>query len=362
MINPISGQQDSDRILGEWQRWLILAIGVSFVLILPLVIRNTYYVQVLILGLLFAYLALAWNIIGGMAGQLSFGHAIFFGIGAYTSTILFRDVGLTPWIGMLLGGLLSGLIAMALGYPTFRLRGAYFALATLAFGEIARAFVNNTNFLFGIEIRGSRGILVPLRGQAPLAYQFQDKRYFYYIVLLLLVILIYIVYQLKRSKLGLYLSAIGDNEDAAVSLGVNASAAKLKAFLISAFFTAVGGTFYAQLLHFVDAPSVFGGNISLMLVLFATTGGPAYLLGPVVGTLLLMPIAEVTRILLAGRFTGVHMVIYGLILVLVMRFMPRGVLFEAERFILWWKRRRSRQVVLEESQAIESQGVKHGTS
>lgn len=362
MTNSISRQQDSGRSFGSWQRWVIVAIGVSVVLALPLIIKNTYYVQAVTLGLLFAYLALAWNIVGGMAGQLSFGHAIFFGIGAYTSTILFRDLELTPWIGMLVGGVLSGLIAMVLGYPTFRLRGAYFALATLAFGEIARAFVNNTNFLFGIEIRGSRGILVPLRGQAPLVYQFEDKRYFYYIILLLLVILIYSVYHLKRSKLGLYLSAIGDNEDAAVSLGVNASASKLKAFLISAFFTAVGGTFYAQLLHFVDAPSVFGGSVSLIVVLFATTGGPAYLLGPVVGTLLLMPIAEITRILLAGRFTGVHMVIYGLILVLVMRFMPRGVMFEAERLIEHWKRHSSSQVEPEQTLTSESQGVKHGTS
>lgn len=361
-MNSTSRQQNIDRLLGSWQRWVIGVICAAVVLMPPLVIENTYYVQVVILGLLFAYLALAWNIMGGLAGQLSFGHAIFFGIGAYTSTILFRDLRVTPWLGMLVGGVLSGLIAVILGYPTFRLRGAYFALATLAFGEIARAFVNNTNFLFGIELRGSRGILVPLRGQAPLLYQFEDKRYFYYIILILLALLIYIVYRLKRSKLGLYLAAIGDNQDAAASLGVNATAAKLKAFLISAFFMAVGGTFYAQLLHFVDAPSVFGGSISLFVVLFATTGGPAYLLGPVIGTLLLMPIAEITRIVLAGRYTGVHMVIYGLILVLVMRFMPRGVMFEMERMIPLRRRQHSSQAKLEENHTRGSQEPKRGTS
>lgn len=337
--------------LGRWWRWVLGFIVALIILALPLLIQNTYYVQVLILVLLFAYLSLAWNIVGGLAGQLSYGHAIFFGVGAYTSTILFRDLELSPWLGMLIGGILSVLVAAALGYPCFQLRGSYFALATLAFGEIARAVVNNTRSLFGIEVRGSRGILVPLRGHAPLLYQFEDKRYFYYIILGFLALLIFIVYRLKRSRLGLYLAAIGDNEDAAKSLGVNGTSAKLKAFLISAFFMALGGTFYAQLLHFVDPMSVFGGSVSVMVVLFATTGGPAYLMGPVVGTLLLMPVAEITRVMLAGKHTGMHMVIYGLILVLVMLFMPKGALFEAGRLITRWRRRRLARMEPEQAEA-----------
>jgi branched-chain amino acid transport system permease protein len=347
--------------LGRWWRWVLGFIVALIILALPLLIQNTYYVQVLVLVLLFAYLCLAWNIVGGLAGQISFGHAIFFGVGAYTSTILFRDLELSPWLGMFVGGILSALVAAALGYPCFRLRGTYFALATLALGEIARSVVNNTSFLFGIEVRGSRGILVPLRGHAPLLYQFDDKRYFYYIILGFLVLLIFVVSRLKRSRLGLYLAAIGNNEDAAKSLGINSAAAKLKAFLISAFFMALGGTFYAQLLHFVDPMSVFGGSVSVMVVLFAITGGPAYLMGPVVGTFLLMPIAEITRVMLAGKHTGMHMVIYGVILVLVMLFMPKGVLSAIERMTALWRQRRLARVEPEQAEA-ERQEWEHGTS
>jgi branched-chain amino acid transport system permease protein len=360
-MNSTSRRESVAGRLGPWWRWVLGFIVALVTLVLPLLIQNTYYVQVLILVLLFAYLSLAWNIVGGLAGQISFGHAIFFGIGAYTSTILFRDLGLSPWLGMFVGGILSTLVAAALGYPCFRLRGAYFALATLALGEIARTVVNNTSFLFGIEIRGSRGILVPLRGHAPLVYQFEDKRYFYYIILGFLALLIFVVYRLKRSRLGLYLAAIGDNEDAAKSLGVNGTTAKLKAFLISAFFMALGGTLYAQLLHFVDPMSVFGGNVSVMVVLFAITGGPAYLLGPVVGTLLLMPIAEITRVMLAGKHTGIHMVIYGLILMLVMLFMPRGMLSGIGRMITSQGRRRLARMKPEQID-FKHQESGHGTS
>ncbi len=334
---PLASMTESRRNHRAW----ILSAGLALlVLALPFFITNSYYLQWLILALLYAYLSMAWSIIGGMASQLSFGNAIFFGVGAYSSTILFRDLGLSPWLGMLIGAALSGLIALALGLPTFRLRGAYFALATLAFGQIVFTIVDSSDYLLGIEIRGPRGILLPLMGDSPLFFQFDDKRAYYYIIVSLLVILGVVIYRLRQSKLGLYLAAIGSNEEAAMAVGANGTTAKLKAFLLSAFFTALGGTFYAQLLHFVDAPSVLGGDISLLMVLFATAGSPTYLLGPLVGTFVLMPVAEITRVTLGGQHAGIHMVVYGVVLVLIMRFMPRGVLYELDHR---WSEARSRR-------------------
>lgn len=307
------------------QAWIIGIVLVVAFLILPMQISNVYYVQVLVLMVLYAYEALAWNIVGGIAGQISFGHGIFFGVGAYTSTILFRDLGLSPWVGMFFGALFAVLFAIIIGWPCFRLRGPYFSLATLACQEILRSIVNNTNEIFGVDLRGSRGIILPPVGHSPAMFQFENKQYFYYVFLAFLLIELLTIFLLKRGKFGLYLAAIKSNEDSAAVLGVNAMKMKLYALMISAFFAALGGTFYVQLIHFVD-PEIAFGPLALTFVLFAICGGPTYLLGPVIGTLALMPIAEYTRAVLAGTATGIHMVIYGLVLVLVMLFIPKGLL------------------------------------
>jgi len=307
------------------QSWILTAALVLIFMVLPLGIKNVYYVQVLVLMLLYAFAAMAWNIVGGIAGQISFGHGIFFGAGAYTSTILFRDLGLSPWIGMFVGAAIAIFFAILVGWPCFRLRGAYFSLATLALQEIMRSVVNNTNELWGIDFRGSRGIILPPVGHSPLLFQFENKLYFYYIFLAFLLLEVLVVFLLKRGKFGLYLAAIKNNEDSAAVLGVNASRMKLYALMISAFFTSLAGTFYVQLIHFVD-PEIAFGPLALTFIFFAICGGPTYLFGPIVGTLALMPIAEFTRAALAGKATGIHLVIYGIILMLVMLYMPKGLL------------------------------------
>jgi branched-chain amino acid transport system permease protein len=298
-------------------------VGMLFAV--PLLFRSPIFLHLMILIFFYAYLNLSWNILGGFAGQLSLGHAAFAGLGAYTSTLLFLHLGLSPWIGMFAGGAVAAIAAVTVGYPCFKLRGAYFSLSTLAFGEILRLIIENTNELFGIEIRGPMGISLPPLGHAPLQFQFLSKQYYYYIILVMMLLALYFTYRLSRSKLGYYLNAIKNDMEAAQSLGVNVPKCRLIAAILSAFLTGIGGTFYAQLILFIDPAGIMSGYFSLEIVLISIIGGRGTLLGPVLGAFLLIPISELTRIYLGGSYMGVHLIIFGAALIVVMRFQPRGI-------------------------------------
>jgi branched-chain amino acid transport system permease protein len=293
--------------------------------LIPIFIKNPYLLQVITLTILFAYLALAWNLVGGLAGQVSYGHAIFLGVGAYTSTLLFIRFNITPWLGMLIGGLLAVIVAFLLGWVCFRLRGAYFSLASLALASAVYILVMNTTTLWGFDIRGAAGIVLPLKGNAPSLFQFSGRVEYYYIALIYLVVLYIVNLVIRNSKTGLFLKAVASDEDAAKALGVDIIKYKNIVFVISAFFTALGGTFYAQYLRFIDPASVFGFDRSLEIILMSTVGGIHYSLGPIIGAFILQPINETVRVLLGGRYIGVHRIIYGLALILVIRFLPGGL-------------------------------------
>jgi branched-chain amino acid transport system permease protein len=299
--------------------WLLAVVAA--VLVPPLC--SPYAVHILVLIVFFAFLGAAWNVLGGYAGQFSFGHAAFFGIGAYTSTLLLVKGGVSPWIGLLAGGVLAAAFGCFAGSLAFRygLRGPYFALVTLAFAEMLRLIAVNW-----MDVGGPMGILIPLPqgGDSLARLQFREKLPYYYVILALLLAVLGLTRWLERSRLGYTLTAIRENEDAAEASGVDTLAAKLWAMGISSFLTAVGGTFYAQYFSFIDPTLTFGVPVSVEILLRPIVGGPGTLFGPLLGSLVLTPLSEVTRWLIRGR-PGIDVMVYGAILVVVVTFLPRGL-------------------------------------
>jgi branched-chain amino acid transport system permease protein len=299
-------------------------------LLLPLATRaalgnDEYWIQVLIWVMFFAYLSAAWNLIGGFAGQYSIGHAGLVGIGAYTSSILAIQAGLTPWVGMLAGGLLAAVVGGVIGYPCFRLRGAFFSLVTIAFAEMLRVGFELTDRLGPLEINGVRGLLLPVLGDRPGMFQFASKRPYYYTMLGLLLAVLAAGWAVKRSRLGYYLAAIRDDEDAVAALGINPARVKLVAMMLSSFFAAIGGTFYAQLVGYITPTRTMSLDFSVQMVIMAVLGGIGTVLGPLWGAMILVPIAELTRAFWGGSLQGVHLIVYGALLVVVILYWPQGV-------------------------------------
>jgi branched-chain amino acid transport system permease protein len=307
-----------------------LAIGLALALLVavpPLLPK--YALEVLISILFFGYLGASWNILGGYGGQFSFGHAAFFGIGAYTSTLLFLQLGVTPWLGMVAGGALAASFGLFAGYLSFRygLRGPYFSLVTLAFAEMLRVVAVNWK-----AMGSSLGLVVPNRGSAPLQFLFAEKLPYYYVILAMVLGALLICRAIERSRMGYALAAIRENEDAAEASGVNALATKLSAMAVSSFLTALGGTFYAQYFAYIDPSLTFGPAISIGGLLPAIVGGAGTVAGPLLGSFVLTPISEITRAMLRGR-AGADIMLYGLILILVISFLPNG--------LMGWLRRRA---------------------
>lgn len=302
-------------------------ISILLLFCIPLVVKNASSMQVMILVLWYACMTLSWNFVGGFAGVLPLGHAAFAGLGAYVSTLLFINWGLTPWIGMLIGGIISVMVALLIGIPTFKLHGAYYALASIAFVEVLRIITENTKTIFGIKINGARGLLVPLKGHAPSLYQFGEKIYYYYVILILMLIIFFVSYRIQKSKIGYYLVAGGEEQEAAESLGINVTKYKLLALAISAFFMAILGTFYAQLILFIFPLGIISLNLSFEIAFIAIIGGRGTLMGPILGAFILIPLAELSRMYLSGsRFLGIHLMLYSSVIILVMLFKPTGLI------------------------------------
>lgn len=298
------------------------AVGAALVaaMVVPLATPSPYALSIVTLTLLYGYLALSWNIIGGIGGQLSLGHAAYFGIGGYASTLLFVQFGVSPWFGMFAGAALAALAAALIGYSCFRLRGAYFALATLAAAMILKIAVENSHGLLG----GPRGLEVTLLRDAPLQFQHTRKEFYYAVVVVMLTIALSINYLLLRSRLGFHLVAIRNDQDAALALGIDITRSKLAAAMLSAALTAAGGTFYAQFVMFISPDKVLSANLSVQIAVMCIVGGRGTVFGPLLGALLLLPAEEIARRALGG-IVGADMMLYGLLLMIVMRREPRGV-------------------------------------
>jgi branched-chain amino acid transport system permease protein len=298
---------------------LAAVLAVAALAALPAVLGG-YAISIFILIFFYAALAQAWNIVGGYAGQLSAGHAAFVGVGGYTAVLLFER-GVSPWIGMFVGGALAAVLGAVIGFLGFRfgLRGFYFVLLTVAFAEICRILASNVD-----AVGGAIGLYVTFTGD-PRQFQFRDPRAYYYIALALMLAATGVAALLERRRLGIYLTAIREDETAAEALGVDTFRCKMLAMVVSSFLTGVAGTFYAFQTFSLQPSAVFGIPLSVEIIIRPIIGGAGTLLGPLLGSFLLTPLAELSRQYFGqSGLHGAHLVVYGLLLVAVVLFLPQG--------------------------------------
>ena len=302
------------------------------VLVYPLLAGNSpVYGRLGALVLLAAIGASAWNIVGGYAGQVSVGHSVFFGVGAYSAVVVYTHLGWPPIAGAPLGMAISVGIAAVIGVPTLRLSGHYFSMATIAVAELVRVLSSTSEFLGGAQ--GLSGPPVP---RSVLDLSFISATPYYYIFLAVLVFLLGLTRWIEGARMGFYLRAIKDSERAARSLGVSAGRYKLYAYMLSAGLTSVAGALYAMMFGFVDPESGLGILISVKMLIMAALGGAGLLFGPLVGAAILVPLEEISNNLLGGKGAGLTFVVYGAIIVLIARFQPGGILTLIKR--LWARR------------------------
>lgn len=315
------------------RRLPIVVAAVLFVALaaFPLAVRLPFPRHVMIMIFLYATLAQAWNILAGYCGQISLGHAVFFGAGAYTSSLLVKTLDLTPWAGMVAGALVAVALSQLIGYPVFRLQGHYFAIATIAVGEIVYTLALNWEL-----IGAARGLYVPIkRPDSLLNLQFHEsKAAYYYVALALFVVALLVTRQVAASRTGFYFRAIREDQLAAASLGVPVAREKQRAMALSAALTALGGSFYAQYVLFIDPDSALPLSLSILICLVAVLGGVGTLWGPLVGAAVLVPLGEGTRVLLGGTGKALDLVIYGALIMLVSVLQPAGLVGLARR----WRR------------------------
>jgi branched-chain amino acid transport system permease protein len=324
MATPGSGETTKRGRVGSSRRRVglfLMGLLIVAAMLFPVVFQMPYHRDLGIKVLLYALLAQAWNILAGYCGQISLGHAVFFGAGAYTSSVLQTGFGVNPWAGLLGGVAVAVVLSQLIGYPCFRLRGHYFAIATIAIGEIVHTLAINWEF-----IGGARGLTMPIHKDSLVAFQFHGSKYaYYYIVLGMMALCFYVSRRIERSRLGYYLRAVREDADAAQSVGIPIARYKLIAMAISAAFVAAGGTFYAQYLLYIDPDTVFPLSLSILICCLAVVGGVGTLWGPLVGSALMIPLSEFTRVQFGGTGSAVDLLIYGALLTLVAVFQPTGL-------------------------------------
>ncbi|HYB72836.1 MAG TPA: branched-chain amino acid ABC transporter permease [Candidatus Sulfotelmatobacter sp.] len=294
--------------------------AVVLVLVLPWLTASQFTLHLAITVLLWTVLGVAWNLLGGYGGQVSFGHATFFGVGAYTTLILYLKLGLAPWYGMAVGGAVGALVSLPIGLVCFRLRGPYFSLATLAVAEILRLVALNWEGL----TNGPVGLLITALPPVRIASRpidWESKTPFYYMVAGLALSAMLAAYGLARSRLGAYLLAVREDEDTAEAVGIDTVRAKVVTLALSAFLAAVAGGFYGLYFRYVDPDAVFPIALSVEMVFIAVVGGLATVAGPAVGAVFLVTISELFR----ERFLVGHLIFYGLFMMLAIRYLPEGI-------------------------------------
>jgi branched-chain amino acid transport system permease protein len=310
--------------------WLVAGAGLALAAV-PLAVDSPAHLNLLILILLAAQMGVAWNILGGYAGQVSLGHAAFFGIGAYTSTMLLLHFGVNPWLGMLAGGAAAVCASLLIGWPCFRLKGHYFTMATIAVAEIIQTLLNNW------EPAGAAvGLTIPMDRQGLRTLVFADKAPYYWLALALLAGSLAVNLWIARSRIGYYLRAIKDEPDAARSCGVSLTRYKLAALAVSSFLAALGGSLYAQKELYIDPASVLHTGLSIKMALVTILGGAGTLLGPVVGAAALTLIEEGSRSWLGGSGRGTDLIVYATIIIVIAVYRPGGLIGWAREVIARW--------------------------
>jgi branched-chain amino acid transport system permease protein len=303
---------ENKRRLKDFSPWIILVL----LALVPLVQRNPYILHMMIMVLIWITLGQSWNLLGGYTGQVSFGHATFYGLGAYGAGLLYFHKEISTWYGMILGPIVAMIFAVPIGLICFRLRGAYFALAMLALAEVLRLVA--TNWISFTN--GSVGILI-----VPVV----SKVLYYYMALALAAISFYVIYRVLHSKWGFYFIAIREDQDAAESMGINTTQYKLISLMISAFFTGLAGAFYMNYMAFIDPHVVFSlVDISIMMILVVMLGGAGTLYGPAIGAVIMVLLSEVFR----AYFGHANLLILGILIILIIVFIPDGVV-EIRRFL-----------------------------
>ncbi len=320
----------------QLKKWLLIGVTLAILCVLPFMLSKAYFVHVAIMCLFWAYMSASWNILCGFAGTLSLGHGIYVAAGAYVATILLNTFGVTPWLGLFVSCVVASIMAIIIGFPIFNLRGAYYTLSTVAIGEgIVVLLTNFREWKISddliIKIGGAEGLTMKTVN-SPLFMQWRGKIPYYFMILVMLIAVILISGYIKRNKLGFQLAAVKDDEDAARALGIDVRAVKLKAAVISAIFTALGGVFYALIIRFLEPAAVASGaTMSNQIVFGAIVGGSGTVMGPALGGLVLNLISSIIQYFLGGSVQGLHLFIYGVIIVVMIIFKPSGFITVLEK-------------------------------
>lgn len=315
MINKILSKNNS--VL-----WIIALASI----IVPFFMPNRYFQDIIVMTFLWAGLACSWNLYSGYCNRLSIGHAAYLGIGAYSSTLLYINFGISPWIGMLVGGVISAVAALIIGGSTLRLKGTFFVLSTIAFAEILKVMTITSK---GIT-EGALGVFIPYQPSF-MNMIWASKIPYAFLTWIYMIVVLFICVKMEKSKLGYSLIAVGENQEAAENLGVNSSRTMLMAFVMSAVLTSFGGTIYAQYIMFIEPTSVMSLMNSVNFILLAITGGMGTAFGPMVGSFILTPISNLLRGYLSS-VSGLHTFVLGMILIVILLFRPDGILPQLKLF------------------------------
>lgn len=313
---------DSKKAVHAYYRNLAIVIGLLLLIfaLIPTMVKSPYILNIFVLVFYMSTLSMAWNLLGGMTGQNSLGHAAYMGLGAYACCLLVVKTGANPWLAALFGMLVVGLVAGIVFYPCFILRGPYFTLVSIAFGESIRQIIINSEF-FG---RAS-GVGLPFGSDSWLNFRFTSKVPYYYVGLAMMIGVYLVMKKIDRSKMGFALKTIREDEDAAAAIGINPTRYKIMAVVISAMVAGLVGFFYASYIRYID-PELMIQAKSTESVLPAVVGGAAYVEGPIVGGLIMIPLSEYLRANFSSILPGINMLMYAVVLLVVIRFRPTGIL------------------------------------
>ena len=303
------------------RRFLLPALLMVLLGITPWLSSHPFYRHVLTMIFLFAYLSEAWNLISGYAGLFSLAHASFFGVGAYATALLYVDYGLTPWLGLPIGGLLGVVVAFVIGLTTFRLRQFFFVLSTLACSEAIHALFT----YWRMAAPTGLGTTIPRR-PGFINLTFEDELPYTLIAYGFLLLIMLVIWLINQTRIRFFLLSIKGDEDAALCMGVNVFRVKMLIFAVSAFFTAVGGGFYAMYNLYLEPDTIFNVDLMIQYIVFAIVGGMATIGGPIIGTVLLLPLTIFFRSWVGGLMAPLGYFVYGILLVFVILAAPGGMM------------------------------------
>lgn len=320
------------KVIGNNKKWFLGLIACLIVAILfPQIVRVRFVWNLLSLIMVWAVVGMGWNVIGGYCGQVSNGHSLFYGIGAYTVAITCQYWKISPWISIWLGVVISMAVAFIFGKPLLRLKGHVFAISTMALAECARIIFVNWKW-----VGGATGVYIYTKGVNEYLYmQFKNPLNYYYVFLIFVVAILVMIKILDKSKFFYYLRTIKGNEMAAESVGIDVAKYKNRAYIMSAAIVSIGGSLYAQFLLYIDPATIMTLNISMMIVLTAVMGGVGTVEGPILGAIVLTTISEYSRVYL-GQYGGLDLILYGVLVILIVLFIPGGIL---SIFNKWFEKR-----------------------